>query len=219
MDNKDNKKINENEIIDRLYQFIQSTKDQELQLKPNDFNYNQDNTSIYDQQQNLQEYKRNNRTYIDRQLKIIGQNIIDSLFGLNDTKYSAIISRMSIWGYELTIQQFIINYYLIIKKDNRLRQFTINHMDKLIKLTRNLMQRQLINNMREFKFNDNNNISKLEKKLEQNQKKLKEIQIKNIKVDEQGNKEKINNEQEQKNIEQQILDKLKKDHPKLEQEI
>lgn len=208
-----------NELIDNLYQFIRNTKGQELQLKPTDFNYNQDNASIYDQKQNLQEYKQKNRTFIDKELKIIGQNIIDSIFGLNDKKYNAIISRMSIWGYELTLQQFIINYYLIIKKDNKLRQFVINHMDKLIKMTKGLMDKELIISMKDFEFSNKNNIDKLQQKKIQNQKKLKEIKLKEIKIKEQGQESKIQNESEQNNIQQQILQKLKKEHPKLEQEI
>lgn len=210
---------NNKELIDNLYQFIQNTKNQQLQLKPNDFNYNQDNASIYDQKQNLQEYKQKNRTFIDRELKIISQNIIDSIFGLNNKKYNAIISRMSIWGYELTLQQFIINYYLIIKKDNKLRQFVINHLQKLIKLTKGLMDKELITVMKDFEFSNKNKIAKLQKQKIQNQKKLKEIKLKDIKVKEQKEENKIQDEAEQNNIQQQILQKLKKEHPKLEQEL
>lgn len=208
------------ELIDKLYQFIKQTQNDELELKPQDFFEDNDDFSIFKKQDDLEQFKRNSSTRIDKQISIIAQNICDSLFGLNDQKYSAIISRINVWGFDITIQQFIINYYLYIKKDNKLRQFIMNHLDKIIKMVRITLDKQTIKFMNRFEFRDTrnqNNIKKLEDKRAENEKKLKQIKLTDIK---QPDKEKQQVKQEQQqSVQDQILNDLKQKHPDLQKEI
>lgn len=224
----ENEKQKQKVLIDNIYDFLQRNKDEELELKPTEYYNSDDDFSLFNKEVDLEEYKKDYSTEIDKEIYIIAQNINDDLFNLNDQKYLAIISRIDVWGFDLTMEQFILSYYLYIKKDNKLRQFVINHMDKIIKAVKLIMDNRLVKGIKRFEFRNNRNklnIEKLKKQREQNDQKLKKVKIKEEEEEQQKQKEEqqkqtniTTNEQEEK-IQNQILEKLKQQHAILQKEI
>lgn len=183
-------------LIDNLFQQLNLRGHQELQLKPDEFENNIDGDnedfSAFDdkESQDLEQYKKDYSSRIDKQINIISQNIMTSLFGLNNQKFTAFMSRYNVWGFDLTMQQFIDNFYLVVKTDNMLRQFVLDHKDKLIKTTREVMQKYLITHMSDFRFRQTRtdyNRKKLMDKLKKNQldikEKLKQRSVEPVKED------------------------------------
>ena len=39
-------------------------------------------------------------------------------FELSDEKFTEVLRRISLWGYDVCLEEFILEYYLAIKKDN-----------------------------------------------------------------------------------------------------
>ena len=157
MENRDSKHNKKQLLIDNLYNFLQNQNGQELQLKPQQYDVDpnqKDDFSLIAKDGDLEEYKKDYSSRIDKQILIISQNIIGSLFGLNNQKFTAFMSRYDVWGFDLTMQQFIINFYLVVKTDNMLRQFVLSHMQKIIKTARDVMQKYLITHMNEFRFRE-----------------------------------------------------------------
>ena len=176
---KQNPKNNKKSLlIDGLYDFLKNNDHDQLQLKPQqypDFQQQQDKFSLLNRDGDLEEYKKDYSSRIDKQLLIISQNIAQSLFGLNNEKFTAFMSRYNVWGFDLTMQQFIINFYLVVKTDNLLRQFVMDHMDKIIKTTRNVVQKYLITHMADFRFRElrtEYNRKKLKDQMKQNQQQI-----------------------------------------------
>lgn len=182
MENKKNTEQNQNKkqiLLNNLYEFLNSTKDQTLQLNPQDGDILQRTDSFRDkfEQKDLEEYKRDYSSRIDKQLLIIAQNISNSLFNLPNQKFTAFMSRYEVWGLDLTLQQFIINFYLVVKTDNMLRQFVMLHMDKIIKTVKEYVEKYLITHMFDFNFKEprTDYVKKqLVKQMKQNDLKLKE---------------------------------------------
>lgn len=183
--NKNNKK---SLLIDNLYNYIENNSEDTLELKPQQFQLtnNGEDFSLLRKDDDLEQYKKDYSSKIDKQIIIISQNIMNSLFGLNNQKFTAFISRYNVWGFDLTMQQFIINFYLVVKTDNMLRQFVMDHMDKIINVTRSVSQKYLITHMNEFRFRETRtdyNRKKILDQLKQNQKDIKEkLQNKDLSV-------------------------------------
>lgn len=175
MDKPKQKKNKKQLLIDGLYNYITTRGEEQLQLKPDEFENlekNQNDFSLYNKEDDLEQYKKDYSSRIDKQILIIAQNIMNSLFGLNNEKFSAFMSRYNVWGFDLTMQQFINSFYLVVKTDNMLRQFILDHMDKIINVTRNVMQKYLITHMSSFTFNEartDYNKKKLLNKMKKNQ--------------------------------------------------
>ena len=202
-------------LIQKIIDFLNETKNNEIELKPK---YNE-NTSISSNAQfekNLELLEKNYAADIDKQLYIIAENIIFYLKSLSNEQYKAILDRFLLWGISQTIEEFIINYYLIIKKDINLQQFIVMHMNKLIKIVENILDTQSILKITKQNFlNDNDNeLEKLYNKLkEKEQKLIKIIPEKNIK---KSNIDPIKSEETKQDIRQQILNDLKNQNPELE---
>lgn len=161
-------------LIDGLYNYITNRGEEQLQLKPDEFKENDDKEdfSLYQKDNDLEEYKKDYSSKIDKQILIISQNIMNSLFSLNNQKFSAFMSRYNVWGFDITMQQFINNFYLVVKTDNKLRQFILDHMEKILPTTRGVMQKYLITHMNSFSFKETRtefNKKKLIDKLKLNQ--------------------------------------------------
>lgn len=178
MEKKTNKHNKKQLLIDNLYDYLQKNNTQELELKPQEFQNNvvkKDDFSLLNKQSDLEQYKKDYSSKIDKQLLIISQNIVNSLFGLNNEKFTAFMSRYDVWGFDLTMQQFIINFYLVVKTDNMLRQFVMSHMDKLIKIAKSVMEKYLITHMGEFRFRETRtdyNKKKVMDKIKETQKQI-----------------------------------------------
>lgn len=110
-----------------------------------------------------------------------------------------------------------MNYYLIIKKDNKLRHFIILHLNKLINSVKNIIEIQLLTRMNKFSFtNENDNeITVLKQNLAEKENELLEVNPEKLAVD---NTEEILNSDDLANIRADILNDLKKNNPELERE-
>lgn len=123
-----------------------------------------------------------------------------------------------LWGYDLCLEEFILNYYLIIKKDNRLRQFIILHLLKLISRLKNIIEKQLILKMNNFNFKngEDDELKMLNYKLAEKEAKLLELNPEKIAED---NSPEIITTDKINSIKNEILNDLKKNNPELEEGI
>lgn len=165
-------------LINNIYNFLDITKDEKLETKPTDGDLiPREDLSEKFEQKDLQQYKKDYSSKIDRQIMIIAQNISNSLFNLPNEKFTAFISRYKVWGLDITMQQFIINFYLVVKTDNMLRQFVMLHMDKIISTVKEYLEKYLITHMNDFNFKEPriDFVKKqLESKMKENDLQLKE---------------------------------------------
>lgn len=116
------------------------------------------------------------------------------------------------------MDEFITEYYLIIKKDNRLRQFVLLHLTKLIKRLKNIIEYQLVTKMKKFNYTDNvSGIDVLKKKLKETEKKLLDIKLKSETESETSdNEEDVMSDEKILEVKNEILADLKKNNPELE---
>ena len=75
-------------------------------------------------------------------------------FELSDEKFTEVLRRISLWGYDVCLEEFILEYYLAIKKDNLLRQFVILHLDKLVGRLQNIIEDKFYKGINKFNFSD-----------------------------------------------------------------
>ena len=207
----------QSELINRLYEFLQNNKnDLNVEIKPDEYSNIEDNNLIDNEyKQDLEIIKKDYATKLDKQLNIISNNIAIKFFELNDDKFKAILERISLWGYELCLEEFILSYYLIIKKDNKLRQFIMLHLSKIINILQDIIEKQLILKMDNFNFlnSDNNELEELNYKLAEKESKL--LSINPEKLAEDTSNEILNTDKIQ-TVKNEILNELKKQNPELE---
>lgn len=215
---KDNQ--NKLDLTDRLLQYLNNVDINEpLEVKPNEYVFTKEKRSKQENIDNvdIEVLNRDYSTKLDKQLKNIGNNIVIKFFELNDEKFKAIMSRINVWGYSLCLEEFILNYYLIIKKDNRLRQFVLLHLTKLIKIVQEIIEKQLTIKINSFDFTNvnDNELVNLTNKLAK-----KELELLNVNPEKisQDNSEEIMNLENITEIKNQILQDLKEQNPELERE-
>lgn len=216
-----NEKIKNDFLIDRIYNFLQNNKDNlDIELKPNEYSNleNDDSQFNFKYKKDLEVIQKDYSTQIDKQLDIISNNIAIKFFELNDEKFQAILERIMLWGYDLCLEEFILNYYLIIKKDNRLRQFIILHLIKLISRLKNIIEKQLILKMNNFNFinDEDDELKTLNYKLAEKEAKLLELNPEKVAED---NSPEIIATDKINSIKNEILNDLKKNNPELEEGI
>lgn len=164
-------------LYNKLLDYIKSTKDQEYQFKPSqheiDINKKLSRTNVDAQ---LETIKKDYTNQIDHHLYNICQNIVFSFFGLESKKFYQAMLRVKQWGLQICLQQFIMNYYLYIKQNSRLRQFILMHLDKIVLTTSSIIESHLIKKMNLQTFSSNNSALKmLNQKLKQTQKQLLDL--------------------------------------------
>ena len=144
------------------------------------------------------------------------ENIVFTLRGLPEEKFKAVLDRFLTWGILPTMEEFIIDYYLTIKKDADLRQFVIMHFSKILKLTENILNSQSILRIAKQDFTNDNDeeIQILRNKLKEKEKELMNVMPEKFVKDE--SLDLIRNENKKQQIKQQILDDLKAQNPELE---
>jgi hypothetical protein len=120
-------------------------------------------------------------------------------------------------GYELCLEEFILNYYLVIKKDNRLRQFIILHLTKLINAVQNMIEIQLLTKMEKFKISNetDNELESLQQKLAEKETELLQVNPEKLAED---NTDAIIKSDDLAQMRSEILDDLKTSNPELERE-
>lgn len=138
-------------------------------------------------------------------------------FELDKDKFSAVLQRIRIWGYDVCLEEFITEYYLEIKQDNMLRQFVLLHLDKLIVRLKDIIEMQLLEHINKFDFTNAN----AEKELRDlandlGEKESKLLSINPEKLVEDNSEDIIDNEDTLQNIKDEILADLRKANPELE---
>ena len=204
-------------LIEQLKEFLDDTKDEQLELKPKDFNESSnDDKSKAQVNKDLEVLEKDYSSDINSQLYNIAENIVFVLRGLPEEKFKAVLDRFLTWGILPTMEEFIMDYYLNIKKDADLRQFIIIHFAKILKLTENILNSQSILRIAKQDFTNDNDeeIQILRNKLKEKEKELLNVMpdkfIKNDSLD------LIRNENKKQQIRQQVLDDLKAKNPELE---
>ena len=204
-------------LIEQLKEFLDETKDEQLELKPKDFNESSnDDKSKAQVNKDLEVLEKDYSSDINSQLYNIAENIVFVLRGLPEEKFKAVLDRFLTWGILPTMEEFIMDYYLNIKKDADLRQFIIIHFAKILNLTENILNSQSILRIAKQDFTNDNDeeIQILRNKLKEKEKELLNVMpdkfIKNDSLD------LIRNENKKQQIRQQVLDDLKAKNPELE---
>jgi hypothetical protein len=188
----------------------------DLEVKQNSFdNY----TEIVNTNKNTLELTNQNIGQFNKQIDIVVHNILVKLFELNTEKFNAVLSRIKVWGYELTLEEFILGYYVKVKRDNRLKLFVQLNLQRIINKLVQYIEHHLLMNINLFDFSSDNT----EKDI---------IELKNEKSKKQKRLIELNPEQlptalaldiisidKLDQIKAEILDELKKSNPVLEREI
>jgi hypothetical protein len=202
---------NKHNLIEKLVNFLKETDlNEPLEVKPVDEFY-----SIEPQKNDVEKVTKDYATELDKQLDVICQNIAIRFFELNDEKFQAIMQRIELWGYELCLEEFILNYYLIIKKDNRLRQFVLLHLPKLIKMLKDTIQVELTTKMYEFDFKNTNtsDLDNLHNQLKEKEQELLQVQPEKLAED---TAEEVVTTEKLNTIRAEILSDLREANPELE---
>lgn len=204
-------------LIEQLKEFLDETKNETLELKPKDFNEtSNDDKSKAQVNKDLEVLEKDYSSDINSQLYNISENIVFTLRGLPEEKFKAVLDRFLTWGILPTMEEFIMDYYLTIKKDADLRQFVIIHFSKILKLTENILNSQSILRIAKQDFTNDNDeeIQILRNKLKEKEKELMNVMPEKFVKDE--SLDLIRNENKKQQIKQQILDDLKAQNPELE---
>ena len=212
------------QLINNLYDFLRQNKyNLQLEVKP------KTEFELLNQQKNnfnkvnipIEIVKKENSNKFNNQINLIANNIAIKLFELNNEKFLAVLNRMNLWGYEITLEQFILRYYIVIKNDNRLRQFIILYLSKIIRAVKNIIELQLINRMHQFNF-----VNKFDKELENLEYDLAKKVTELLKVNPKDQEDILDNppeffkdENEVLSFKEQILADLKAKNPELEDQL
>jgi hypothetical protein len=173
---------------------------------------------------NIEKIKKDSNTIMIRENQIICDNILMKFFELNDDKFMACMKRINDWGFDTCFREFILNYYLYIKKSNRLRQYIILHLDLIVSMLKDIMEMQLIEGMKNFNFESyktREEVEFLKNDLKNREAALMAIKAKNFNEFAPPNEEKrelLSNSQ-RKDLRMEILNRLRYENPKLEEDF
>lgn len=213
---------NESKLLKTIYNYIQDTKDQKLEIKPDEF---ANMSSIKDvSSTSIEKIKKDSNSIMMKENQIICDNILMKFFELTDEKFIACMKRINDWGFETCFREFILNYYLYIKKSNRLRQYIILHLDLIVSMLKNMMELDLIESMKNFNFENyktREEIEFLKNDLKNREAAIMAIKAKNF--DEfappnEKTKELLSNSQ-RKDLRMAILNRLRYENPLLEEDF
>lgn len=145
--NNDN---NESSLLRSLHRYLQDKKDDKLELKPNEFKNSKSKKESA--LASLEKVSKDSMNIMTKENRIICDNILIAFYGLPDEKFTACIQKMNEWGMEICLREFILNYYLYIKKSNKLKQYITLHLDLIISMLKNIIETDLFENMKNFNF-------------------------------------------------------------------
>ena len=145
----------ENTVTERLFDYLDMNKDNQLELKPSEFETSNEDDEIRSSNENIETVKKSTGTLISNEIKIICKNIIKSFLGLNDEKFLACMERIKNWNFEICMKEFIMNYFLYIKNDNRLRHYIVTHLDQILAVLEDEFEKDIISNIKLFNFENN----------------------------------------------------------------
>lgn len=205
-------------ITTQLFNYLNEIKDEPLELKPNEF----ENLDKRDENSNVETVKKDTGTIVSKEVRIICNNIIKSFLGLNDEKFLACMDRIKQWNFEICMREFIMNYYIFIKSDNRLRFYITSHLDHIILILKEEFESNIVKNIKLFNFEnskDNYEIQLLKNDLKNKLNVM--IGIKSASFNEDApiaEKEIVRLNQSDKNdLRIEITNKLKRENPDLEE--
>lgn len=214
--------MNDYNVTDLLYNYIKQVEKEPLELKPNEFE-NLENSSS-NSNENIETVKKSIGAQVSKEIKIICQNIIKTFLGLNDEKFLACLDKIKSWNFEICMKEFIMNYYLYIKNDNRLRHYIVTHLDQIISTLEDEFEKDILSKISLFNFE--NNKDEYELQLLKNELKNKlnvMIGIKSSAFNEDApvkeNEIEHLNTSKKNDLRIEITNKLKKENPKLEELI
>lgn len=220
--NNRKEKINERQLMASVYNCLKSAKDDDVELKPKEFeNDNEDLSSLTADVEKIEKYKN---SVIMNENKIICDNIIIKFFELEDEKFLACIDKILSWGFELCFREFILNYYLYIKKSNRLRQYIVMNLDQIISLLKKQLELDLLENLRGINFNTyktHEEIEFLKNDLRNKEAVMLTIKAKNFNEFAPVNEKRkqILDNGQRKDLRAEILNRLRYENPKLEEDF
>lgn len=142
-------------VIDQLFQYLNSSKDEPFELKPNEFENLDSNSENINSNNNIETVKKDYGTSLSREVRIICNNIINTFLSLNDEKFLACMNRIKEWNFEICMREFIMNYYIFVKSDNRLRFYITNHLDHIILILKEEFENNIMKNIHLFNFENN----------------------------------------------------------------
>lgn len=208
-------------ITNRLFKYLNDIKDEPLELKPNEFE-NLDKRDDSFSNSNAETVKKDTGTIVSKEVRIICNNIIKTFLGLNDEKFLACMERIKQWNFEICMREFIMNYYIFVKSDNRLRYYVTNHLDHIILILKEEFENNIMKNVNLFNFEnskDNYEIQLLKNELKNKLNVM--IGIKTPAFNEDapiGQKEIERLDTSAKNdLRVEITNKLKRENPELEE--
>jgi hypothetical protein len=214
---------NEENLLNKLFNYLDQTKDEKLEFKPNEFNNVVSNFEDENDYSN-ETLKKDRNTVIVKENKIICDNIIEKFFELNNEKFLACMDRIIMWDFETCMKEFIMNYYLYIKNDNRLRNYIVMHLNNIILILKDRLEKKLLESIKFFNFANDKSDHQIE--LLKNDLKNKESVLLGIKSDKFNEFVPVNKDQRdfldtdaKKDYRSEILNRLKSENPELEGDI
>ncbi len=210
------------QLMSSVYNCLKATRDDKLELKPQEFdNDNDDTMSMTEDLEKIEKYKN---SILMNENKIICDNIIVSFFELEDEKFLACIDKILSWGFELCFREYILNYYLYIKKSNRLRQYIIMNIDSIIAMLKRRLEIDLLENLSGFNFNTyktHEEIEFLKNDLRNKEAAMLAIKAKNFNefAPVSDKRKEILDNGQRKNLRAEVLNRLKYENPKLEEDF
>lgn len=217
-------KKTESKLLTSLYNYVVSTKDEPLELKPQEFNEDDGLTTVGTPSSKYEKMTKYKNSAQINENKVICDNILIKFFELSDEKFIACLNRIVSWGFDITFKEFILNYYIYIKKSNRLRQYIVMNLDSIISMLKKEIESDLIENMKHFDFRTAKSHEELE--FLKNDLRNREAAMLAIKSDSfnefappNEKRKEILNSNERKDLRAEIINRLKYENPKLEEDF
>lgn len=212
--------MNNINITDQLFNYLKETEDEPLEIKPNEFENLEDCSQ--NSNENVETVKKSTGTLVSKEIKIICQNIIKSFLGLNDEKFLACMERIKNWNFEICMKEFIMDYFLYIKNDNRLRHYVVTHLDQILIVLADEFEKDIISNMKLFNFEnskDDYEIQLLKNELKNKLNVMVGIKSASFNEDAPVGEKEIDhlNTSKRNDLRIEITNKLRKENPALEE--
>lgn len=209
-------------VIDQLFQYLNSSKDEPFELKPNEFENLDRGSENANSNNNIETVKKDYGTSLSREVRIICNNIIKTFLSLNDEKFLACMNRIKEWNFEICMREFIMNYYIFVKSDNRLRFYITNHLDHIILILKEEFENNIMKNIHLFNFEnskDDYEVQLLKNELKNKLDVLIGIKSASFNEDAPINEKEIKrlNTSEKNDLRIEITNKLRRENPDLEE--
>lgn len=209
-------------ITDKIVQYIDSktkTNDDKLEVKPDEFRPSIGSKEKYKKQ--TKEIINNDvNAALSNELKIICDNLLLKFFDLDDEKFFACLEKTIEWGFDICFREFIIDYYIRLIKDNKLRQYIILHLDSLLLALKDRLEQNLLNSIKYFNFTntyDDHKINLIKNEIQGKELGLAAVKVNNFDEYEppsNEDKEKLTADEKRK-LRMSIINRLRYENPSL----